>query len=269
MWEKMKRSKLAVALRNAKSSRAVYVTAITLLLAMAILITATAISNRAKKNADTPTPDTSENNGGTGGEQKPPSGTEQKPSGGGSAIAKPGDTDSSGGNNTKPDDSASSETAKVPELSLPVSGTISKGYDSSIQVFSETMGDYRIHLGLDMVTTEGAPVFAAADGVVSQIWDDPLMGKCLAIEHDGECHTIYKNLNSEFPDDIDVGATVKSGQQIGMVGNTAALELAEEPHLHLEMTVKGLSVNPLEYFSQQALASIQSDQSYEDASNAE
>jgi murein DD-endopeptidase MepM/ murein hydrolase activator NlpD len=31
------------------------------------------------------------------------------------------------------------------------------------------MGDYRIHLGVDMVTSEDAPVLAAADGVVSRI----------------------------------------------------------------------------------------------------
>ena len=146
---------------------------------------------------------------------------------------------------------------------MPVSGSISKGHDTSVQVFSPTTGDYRIHLGVDMVTTEDAPVLAAADGVVSRIWDDALMGKCLAISHSGDCYTIYKNLDSVLPDDISVGASVVVGQQIGTVGDTATLELAEEPHLHMEMTVKGLAVDPREYFSQQALAALGKDESHE------
>jgi murein DD-endopeptidase MepM/ murein hydrolase activator NlpD len=130
-------------------------------------------------------------------------------------------------------------------------------------VFSPTTGDYRIHLGVDMVTSEDAPVLAAADGVVSRIWDDALMGKCLAISHSGDCYTIYKNLDVTLPDDIVEGANVTAGQQIGTVGDTATLELAEEPHLHMEMTVKGLAVDPREYFSQQALAALGKDESHE------
>ena len=65
-----------------------------------------------------------------------------------------------------------------------------------------------------------------------------------------------------------VGASVTAGQQIGTVGESATLELAEEPHLHLEMTVKGLAIDPLEYFSAQALAAIGTDQSHEQAENA-
>ena len=114
-----------------------------------------------------------------------------------------------------------------------------------------------------VVTKENAPVLAAADGVVSQIWDDALMGKCLAISHSGDCYTIYKNLGTELPEDITVGASVTAGQQIGTVGETAMLELAEEPHLHMEMTVKGLAVDPLEYFSQQALAALGKDETHE------
>lgn len=266
MWEKFKQSKFASKFRNAGASRAVYITVITLLLALAVLITATAISNRAKKNQTEPPADN------PSGEQNTPNDAQgsNKPSdlednkGGnkpsGSTDETP-DTSHDKPTAEKPSDEA--QTSVVPELSLPVSGVIAKGHDASIQVFSPTMGDYRIHLGVDMATVEDAPVMAAADGVVSQIWDDPMMGKCLAISHSGDCYTIYKNLDNALPDDIAVGASVTAGQQIGTVGETATLELAEEPHLHLEMTVKGLSVDPMEYFSAQALAAIGTDESHE------
>lgn len=247
MWEKFKQK-----FKQAGSSRAVYITVVTLLLALAVLITATAISNRAKKNNKDKLPDHSntpgefeDNKGGNIPDASDKSDQTQTPS--------KEDTEDTA---TPPSDDT--QSVSVPELSLPVSGTVSKGHDTSIQVFSTTTGDYRIHLGVDMLTEADAPVVAAADGVVAQIWDDALMGKCLAISHAGDCYTIYKNLASALPEDIAVGASVSRGQQIGSVGETATLELAEEPHLHMEMTVKGLSVDPMEYFSAQALAAITS-----------
>ncbi len=255
MWEKFKKSKFAAKLRHAGTSRAVYITVITLLLAISVLITATAISNRVKKASK---PDDRKENPGN------PSQNPDDPN-------KPSDTDKDpttgkddDGKDKPGEDKDPKPTSSVPELALPVSGVVAKGYDSTLQVYSTTMGDYRIHLGVDMTTKEAAPVYAAADGVVSQIWDDALMGKCLALSHSGDSYTIYKNLSADFPGDVTVGATIKSGQQIGTVGNTATTELAEEPHLHMEMTVKGLSVNPLDYFSAQALASLGTDTSFED-----
>ena len=72
----------------------------------------------------------------------------------------------------------------------------------------------------------------------------------------------YKNLSEELPDGIKEGSAVRSGQLIATVGDSAMLELAEEPHLHFEMTVADLSVNPLEYFSEKALESLSIDASY-------
>ena len=142
------------------------------------------------------------------------------------------------------------------KISLPASGTIAKGHDATIQVWSETMGDYRVHLGIDIATTDGAPVYAAADGVVSKIWDDALMGRCIAISHEGNVYTFYKNLSTTLENGIKEGTEVKNGQKIGSVGNTAISELADEPHLHVEMTVNGLAVDPRDYFSNEAKESL-------------
>lgn len=238
MWEKIKNSRFAIHVRN---SRAAYVTALTLILALSVLITVTAISNRAKKqNAQDNPPDQS---------------TEQ-----GNDNEQNGNTNQGGSNagtNAPENGTNDTETTNtVPEMALPVVGLVTKGYDATVQVYSSTMGDYRIHLGLDMNTEEAASVLAAADGVISQIWDDPMMGKCVAISHSGDCYTIYKNLDTTLPDHITVGSSIKAGDCIGNVGQSAVLELAEEPHLHFEMTVGGLSVDPLEYFSEQAMAQL-------------
>jgi murein DD-endopeptidase MepM/ murein hydrolase activator NlpD len=56
---------------------------------------------------------------------------------------------------------------------------------------------------------------------------------------------------------------VEAGQLLGSVGDTAMIEIAEEPHLHVEMTVKGIQVDPLEYFSKDVLSAITEDSIYE------
>ncbi len=151
---------------------------------------------------------------------------------------------------------------KVPSFVLPVSGALSKKHDPTTQVFSNTMNDYRVHLGLDIITSAAAPVYAAADGKIDKIWEDTLMGYCIAIKHKGNCYTIYKNLTETLPEGISEGVSVRSGQLIASVGESAMVEVAEEPHLHFEMTVSDLGVDPLEYFDEKALASLGIDASH-------
>ena len=88
------------------------------------------------------------------------------------------------------------------------------------------------------------------------------MGYCIAIKHSGDCYTIYKNLSETLPEGIGEGVSVRSGQLIGTVGESAMVEVAEEPHLHLEMTVADLSVDPLEYFDENALKALNIDASH-------
>ena len=105
---------------------------------------------------------------------------------------------------------------------------------------------------------------AAADGTVSEIVDDPFLGKTVKISHSGQGVTIYSNLAGELAEGIKVGAAVKCGQAIGCVGESAISEIADEPHLHFEMTVAGASVDPMDYISEESrAASLTEDTAYE------
>lgn len=150
----------------------------------------------------------------------------------------------------------------LPSFVLPVSGSLLKKHDALNQVYSDTMNDYRVHLGVDIVTEESASVYAAADGKIERIWEDVRMGNCIAIKHGGDCYTIYKNLSETIPEGIAEGVSVRAGQLIATVGESAMIEIAEEPHLHFEMTVNSLAVDPLEYFDEDSIKTLNIDASY-------
>ena len=233
MWEKRKQSKFCKKLKQVRVNRAVYLSSIVILLALAVVLAITAATNRAKKNntklpQDTPAP-----------------------------IEQP--TEPERPTDTKPVE----QPDAIPEMKLPVSGKMSQKHSVDVQVFSPTMQDFRVHLGIDIATAEDSEVFAAADGKVSKIWEDPMMGTCVAISHSGECVTVYKNLAKELAEGLAEGTQVRQGQLLGKVGDTAMVEIAEEPHLHMEMTVKGLQVDPLDYFSAAVIASLADDTSHE------
>lgn len=222
-------------LQNFKENRAVYITAISILLTMIFIVAAVVVTNRNKQtvpNVTNPTTTTTT-----------------------TTVKKP----------TIIDDPTTDVGSKLPSFSLPVSGKLSGVHDSELQVFSPTMNDYRVHLGIDILANEGTPVCAVADGTVIQIWEDVRMGQCVAVKHNGDAISIYKNVSAELPEGIIEGATVRAGQQIASIGTTAMVEIAEDPHLHFEMTVGGLSVDPLEYFSSADVETMQKDTAYEES----
>jgi murein DD-endopeptidase MepM/ murein hydrolase activator NlpD len=132
----------------------------------------------------------------------------------------------------------------LPTFSLPIEGELSVDFSDSVPVFSQTMNDYRTHLGVDIKAELGKEVLAVADGTVSNVWVDPFMGTCVSIDHSGEAVSIYKNLAPEVNEGIIIGASVKSGDVIGAVGETAMNEIAQEPHLHYELKVDGKHIDP-------------------------
>ena len=210
-----------------KNSRILYITVVAVLCVTAIIIGIVAATNRAK-----PSPD--------GGSTTPP------PSGG---TQQPND----GGNTTPPPEQQKPAESK-PSYLCPIAGVVNEKHDADTLVFSSTMGDWRIHTGIDIATSLGETVRASADGTVKEVWEDVMMGTCVSIDHGNGVLTVYKNLNEALPDTIAAGKTVKAGDAIGVVGESALEELAEEPHLHFEMMVNGELVDPLVHLSEESVS---------------
>lgn len=140
-----------------------------------------------------------------------------------------------------------------PSLSFiaPVSGSVSKSHSLEIPVFSLTLGEWRVHTGIDIACEEGASIFASEAGVVSAIYSDPMLGYTVEITHKNDLKTRYSNLSGE-ESSLKVGDTVALGDKIGVVGDSSVAELAEEPHLHFEVLLKDVKVNPLDYINEES-----------------
>jgi len=99
-------------------------------------------------------------------------------------------------------------------------------------------GNMRVHQGLDLAAPMGTEVYAAGDGIVTEIGDDPVYGNYIVIKHGGGWASLYGHLQR-------VGAvlqsSVKSGMIIGWVGSTGQ---STGPHLHFELRQDGKARDP-------------------------
>ncbi len=134
-----------------------------------------------------------------------------------------------------------------PVIYLPAEGGIQKAYSPAQPVYSLTMNDYRTHTGIDISAPVGSAVVSIADGTICDIYNDPMMGMCLAIDHGEGLISTYKNLSSTLPEGIAKGIEVKAGQVVAAVGDTSLVELAEADHLHFELTLNGKYTDPAGY----------------------
>jgi murein DD-endopeptidase MepM/ murein hydrolase activator NlpD len=102
-------------------------------------------------------------------------------------------------------------------------------------------GEADYHPGLDISADKGTPVYATADGTVSQAAYSGAYGNLVVIEHQFGLETRYGHL-SAFR--TQRGQKVQRGDLIGMVGATGR---ATGPHLHYEVRVNDRILNPLQF----------------------
>lgn len=147
--------------------------------------------------------------------------------------------------------SKSSESSTPTKLvfTMPVSGSVLTAFSANKPVYDKTMDDWRVHDGVDITGTEGTPVKACASGTVSEVKVDDMLGQEVIIDHGNGLKSIYANLTNQVT--VKKGQKVEVGDTIGAIGETAQAEIAESPHLHIEMTRNGKYIDPLAEISGQ------------------
>ncbi len=132
----------------------------------------------------------------------------------------------------------------------PCSGFISHEFSDSVPVYSPTMYDYRVHTGIDIASDVTTPVKAVSGGTVTDVNYDDMLGMTITIDSPGGLSLKYCNLSEEIVSGIQKDAIVKTGDVIGCIGQTALVESAQAPHLHLEAYRDGIVFNPEELFEE-------------------
>lgn len=118
-------------------------------------------------------------------------------------------------------------------LIRPVSGIITSRYGAR---WGST------HKGLDIATSTGTTIAAAASGtVVFSGWDSYGLGYCVKISHGNGVETVYGHCSKLY---VTSGQSVAQGEAIAAVGSTGN---STGPHLHLEIRLNGVAQNPQLY----------------------
>jgi hypothetical protein len=99
-------------------------------------------------------------------------------------------------------------------------------------------GNFAVHQGLDLAAPEGTEVYAARDGEVVEMGEDPIYGSFIIIRHGETWASLYGHL-SKF--EIALRSRVRSGTLIGRVGSTGQ---STGPHLHFELRQNGRAQDP-------------------------
>lgn len=121
---------------------------------------------------------------------------------------------------------------------------VAKEY-SEQAVYSETMQDYRPHIGTDFESAMGSAVFSACDGIVDDVAYDDMYGNVVKITN-GTYSVYYCGVAENIA--VEEGEAVEAGQVIGQVGEIPC-EIEDEPHIHMEVRVSGNSIDPMTVIS--------------------
>lgn len=138
---------------------------------------------------------------------------------------------------TRPQRSGFSRGMSVPNL-WPAYGRLMSFFGKRTDPFS---GEGAIHTGVDISVPTGTPVKATADGTVTFAGTFSGYGRIIMIDHGGGCTTYYAHLSRPA---VLTGQPVRRGDVIAYSGATGR---ATSPHLHYEVRMNGVAVNPYPY----------------------
>jgi murein DD-endopeptidase MepM/ murein hydrolase activator NlpD len=133
---------------------------------------------------------------------------------------------------------ANGQSAKSMLMKTPVDGArISSGFGERLHPI---LGYTRMHKGIDFAVPKGTPVMAAGSGTIQFAGTSHGFGNLVIINHGNGYSTAYGHL-SRFAGGIHPGTHVHQGDIVAFSGMTG---MATGPHLHYEIRVNNVQVNP-------------------------
>ena len=105
-------------------------------------------------------------------------------------------------------------------------------------------GNIRMHQGVDLAAPAGTEVYAAGNGIVTDVGNDSIYGIYVVIKHNNNWVSLYGHLQKA---NVTLKSNVKSGSLVGWVGTTGQ---STGPHLHFELRQNGQAQDPGKYLFQ-------------------
>ena len=129
------------------------------------------------------------------------------------------------------------------EFISPVNGTIIKPFSKNELVYSNTMDDWRTHLGIDISCPYGTEVISSEGGEVKNVEYDINYGNTVTVEC-GEYTLVYTSLSTDVY--VNKGDRITKGTAIGKTSDSCISEICDEPHFHFEVIKNGEHIDPLD-----------------------
>lgn len=101
----------------------------------------------------------------------------------------------------------------------------------------------KFHTGMDFTAPTGTEVYATGNGTVKEVVSSQRgLGKHIVVDHGFGYETVYAHLDGF---NVKTGQKIHRGDVIGYVGNTG---MSVAPHLHYEVKLNGVNVDPVNYY---------------------
>lgn len=129
----------------------------------------------------------------------------------------------------------------------PLNGEILSAFSNGELVKSSTLNVWKTHDGVDIAGNYGEKVKSMTSGNVVSIYEDPMLGACVIVDHGNGLEGYYCSLSKDIP--VTEGQAVSAGTILGTVGDTAQGEIKEPSHLHFALRKNGEWIDPISFIS--------------------
>lgn len=131
--------------------------------------------------------------------------------------------------------------SEADSLVIPFAGNILINYSADKSVYFPTLQQYKCNPALVLEATSGESVKAAADGMVSRIYDDPMTGKTVVMNLGNGYELTYGQLQEVT---VSEGTYVAEGEIFAQIAEPTRYYAVEGSNLYLKLTKDGVPVNP-------------------------
>jgi murein DD-endopeptidase MepM/ murein hydrolase activator NlpD len=135
--------------------------------------------------------------------------------------------------------------SKLANVKPPIAnfGDVIGSFSGGELIKNPTTGSWQTHNGTDLSAEVGTEVYAVSNGEITEVTKDSIWGVTVVLDHHNGYVTRYCGLSDGLS--VQQGDMLVSGDLIGTVGDTADIESALAPHLHIEMLHNGSYIDPM------------------------